>query len=336
MTGVSSSISAIADIGIWFAVFLVLEIIYMAVARRMGWTASHIPSAHGQHAPVVSGGIIFYFACIAGLSFIPASLPVIMIAISTSILAVVSLVDDLHPLGAVLRLNVQAICVAAPVGVLMMSATQPLPPSVATWGAAVATWLFIMGFLNIYNFMDGINGITPFYSLVVVLSLVRSGIGGTAIYPLVGAVAVFAIFNARRRALAFAGDAGAIVLGFTISMLLTFSPSWPSCVIFVSVYLTDAGLTIISRLLHRQNILKSHTTHLYQLLTYRLGIPPLLVSLIYALLQAAINAAYIMYVSSAGAAAPFVIISFVILSAAWVLLHGRLMSRKTISELYLS
>jgi UDP-N-acetylmuramyl pentapeptide phosphotransferase/UDP-N-acetylglucosamine-1-phosphate transferase len=80
---------------------------------------------------------------------------------------------------------------------------------------------------------------------------------------------IFAFFNARRQALCFAGDVGAIVLGFVmVYMLLSLLMQTANIVyifIFASVYL-EAAMTVIQRLLAGQNIFKPHRIHLFQLL----------------------------------------------------------------------
>lgn len=184
--------------------------------------------------------------------------------------------------------------------------------------------------------MDGINGITAFYSLVTLISLAFAGIDVTVILPLIGAVLAFAVFNARRRALAFAGDTGAIVLGTSIGCMLFISPLWPASLALVSVYVTDAVLTIVTRMMQGENILRPHTEHMYQLLTYRMGIPPLLVAVAYASLQLLINAGFLICSRLYAAGLPYTMITFAILGIIWIKFHGKLLTRKTINEIYAS
>ncbi len=311
----------------YFAIFLILEAAYIKISKKLRWTAGNACSG-----PAVSGGIILYLSVLIMLSCFPDNALTLSATISISCLTIISFIDDLHPLSAFLRLGIQTICILTPVAIGM---SQPaLIPVISHWGMASAVSLFLLGFINIYNFMDGINGITAFYSLVTLIFLAFAGIDVAILLPLIGAVSAFTLFNARRRALTFAGDTGAIILGVSIGCMLAISPLWPASLALVSVYITDSCLTIITRLMRGENIFKPHTEHIYQLLTYRLGIPALIVSSIYAALQLLINAGFLICSRLYTAGLPYTIITFAILGTLWIIFHNKLMTRKTINEIY--
>ena len=106
------------------------------------------------------------------------------------------------------------------------------------------------------------------------------------------AVLVFTFFNARRRALAFAGDVGSISLAFLLSwmlielMVFTHQAYW---LLLFAVYGIDASVTILIRLSQKKNIFKPHRQHLYQLLANEHGWPHLKVAAVFAAVQGAIN-----------------------------------------------
>jgi UDP-N-acetylmuramyl pentapeptide phosphotransferase/UDP-N-acetylglucosamine-1-phosphate transferase len=106
------------------------------------------------------------------------------------------------------------------------------------------------------------------------------------------AVLVFAFFNARRRALAFAGDVGSISLAFLLSwmmielMVFTHQAYW---LLLFAVYGIDTSVTILIRLSQKKNIFKPHRQHLYQLLANEHGWPHLKVAAVFAAVQGAIN-----------------------------------------------
>ncbi len=311
----------------YFAIFLILEAAYIKISKKFRWTAGNACSG-----PAVSGGIIFYLSVLIMLSCFPDNALTLSATISISCLTIISFIDDLHPLSAFLRLGIQTICILTPVAIGM---SQPaLIPVISHWSMASAVSLFLLGFINIYNFMDGINGITAFYSLVTLISLAFAGIDVATLLPLIGAVSAFTLFNARRRALTFAGDTGAIILGVSIGCMLAISPLWPASLALVSVYITDSCLTIITRLVRGENIFRPHTEHMYQLLTYHLGIPALIVSSIYAALQLLINAGFLICSRLYAAGLPYAIITFAILGIVWIIFHSKLMTRKTINEIY--
>ncbi len=212
-------------------------------------------------------------------------------------LAVVSYVDDLRDLPSWLRMAVQ---VAA---VLLVFLSFPL--QLELWKAMLVCIGFV-GVLNIYNFMDGVNGMLALYSLSVLLSLLYLNnfdgpfVDNDLLLTLLVADLVFAFFNCRRCALCFSGDVGSIVMGFAVLyLMLRYVLSLPqdgvsvSVLTLVVVYLADGGLTILKRFLAGKNVFKPHREHLYETLANDLKVPHLRISLIYAVLQLAINVGYI-------------------------------------------
>lgn len=150
--------------------------------------------------------------------------------------------------------------------------------------------------------MDGINGMTAFYSLVTVGTLwywqTQLPGGADYLFPCVFiALLIFSYVNARRQAICFAGDVGSISMGFivlyglvdSINRSHTYLP-----ILFLAVYGVDSVLTIMHRLYLRQNIFQAHRMHLFQLLVHQFGWPHLRVSALYALLQSGINGLVLM------------------------------------------
>lgn len=146
--------------------------------------------------------------------------------------------------------------------------------------------------------MDGINGITGLYTLVVLGSLlyVNSKIqlfidSSFVKYGMIASL-VFLFFNYRKKAKCFAGDVGSIAIAFWIIYLVlklilnTSSFIW---LLFLAVYGVDAVCTIIHRLYLKQNIFEAHRLHLYQVLSNEYKIQHRIVSLYYALVQAVIS-----------------------------------------------
>ena len=145
--------------------------------------------------------------------------------------------------------------------------------------------------------MDGINGITGGYSLVILLALayvnqkVVAFVEPEFIGMTVAAVLVFCLFNFRKRAQCFAGDVGSVSIAFILLFLIgklvvkTEDFSW---IVLLVVYGVDSVLTIVHRLMLHENIGLPHRKHLYQLMANELKIPHVVVSGTYMMVQAAV------------------------------------------------
>ena len=150
--------------------------------------------------------------------------------------------------------------------------------------------------------MDGINGITGGYSLVILVSLayvnaeVISFTEQNFIYRMICSVLVFDLFNFRKRAKCFASDVGSVSIAFVVLFLIgslilqTKDFSW---LVMLTVYGVDSVLTIIHRLLLHENIGLPHRKHLYQIMVNELRIPHVVVSLVYMIVQIVIIIGYL-------------------------------------------
>ena len=275
---------------------IALELFYLFIAKKF-----HIVDRPNErsshHRPVLLGaGIIFYLSMLFYSLTHGMAFPYFIIGLS--LLAIVSYVDDLHPLPSWLRLFTQLaavlICFWADIN------------SLEIWQLILFTIVFA-GILNIYNFMDGINGMLAAYSLVLVgtfgyLALFEHRfINLDFLTTLLIAILVFGFFNFRKKARCFSGDVGSICMGLISLFLLvryTNTGSVPgmnvSRLCFIIVFLADGLLTIAKRFLSGRNILEAHREHAYETMVNELHIPHLYVSGGYALLQLLINIGYLM------------------------------------------
>jgi UDP-N-acetylmuramyl pentapeptide phosphotransferase/UDP-N-acetylglucosamine-1-phosphate transferase len=166
--------------------------------------------------------------------------------------------------------------------------------SLLPWWLIPIAYIFFVGVLNAYNFMDGINGITGLYSLSILIALQYVNykiIPFTAPdfinYAMLACI-VFLFFNFRKRAKCFAGDVGSLGISFWIVtlllqlMLVSNSFIW---ILFLAVYGVDTICTILHRIYLKQNIFEAHRLHFYQILSNEKGISHLKVSSLYALIQ---------------------------------------------------
>ena len=139
--------------------------------------------------------------------------------------------------------------------------------------------------------MDGINGITGIYGLVTAISLyaVKQDI---ALLGLIAALMAFLFFNLRKKAKCFSGDVGAVSLAFIFSfyvLQISIESKNPIWILLLGVYGIDAAITIIFRLIRKENILRGHRSHFYQILANEKQMPHVTVALIYGLTQAIFN-----------------------------------------------
>jgi UDP-N-acetylmuramyl pentapeptide phosphotransferase/UDP-N-acetylglucosamine-1-phosphate transferase len=166
------------------------------------------------------------------------------------------------------------------------------------WWLIIVGYIFFVGVMNAYNFMDGINGITGLYSLAVLIPLqyvnykLLSFTPSDFINYAILACLVFLFFNFRKRAKCFAGDVGSMGISFwvvTVLLQLMIASRSFIWILFLSVYGVDTVCTILHRLYLKQNIFEAHRMHFYQILSNERGISHLKVSAGYALIQMIIN-----------------------------------------------
>lgn len=266
-------------------VFFAIMLFYFRVADH--YNIIDHPNERSSHSTITirGGGIIFLFAAIVAAVIHPNYwLPVLGILI----IGTISFLDDRLTLSNRIRLLFHLVAVTIMFFYLDIFDIDP-------WYGCIMLYIMVIGVINMYNFMDGINGITGAYSLVVLggLQFVNlkqmAFVSADMIWLPMLACAVFLYFNFRKKARCFAGDVGSVTIAFWIIMLLvqliTISHNW-AYILFLVVYGVDSAMTVAHRLLLKQNIFKAHRFHLYQVMVNEGGFSHLWVTLGYALLQA--------------------------------------------------
>jgi len=275
-----------------FTVLLAFEYAYYLLAKRLRIVdRPHHQSSH-RGVVVRGGGIVFYVAyllwsIVNGFSWYGG-------LIGLTILVIISFIDDIHDVSPKIRLICQFIAIVLMFYHSGLIRTNP--------HVILILSIACVGTVNIFNFMDGINGMTGGYSLVVALALLyvdRNLIhfcDSSLLVFMILSLVVFNLFNFRRQAKCFAGDVGALAIGFILVYLVLRlclrgqSMSW---IAMLSVYLVDGGMTILHRILLRENLIKPHKKHAYQIMANELKMPHLVVSGIYMGLQTVCCAVYI-------------------------------------------
>jgi len=221
--------------------------------------------------------------------------------IGLTLITTISFADDVKPQSGQLRLTIQFLAMFL---MFFQLGLFHMP-----WYFMLVALIFCTGVLNAYNFMDGINGMTGGYSTVVIGSLWYINtfevafVDNNMIFLVLIALSIFNIFNFRVTAKCFSGDVGSISIAFVIVFLLgllIFKSKDISWIILLGLYGVDAILTIIHRIMFKENILMPHRKHLYQIRTNELKIPHLVVSGGYCVVQALIVVGFIVTESRYG------------------------------------
>ena len=275
-----------------FVLLFLAELFYFRIADKFNIIDK--PNERSSHTRITlrGGGIVFYIGALA--YFLSNHFEYPWFILGLTLIAFISFADDIHPISQKVRLAFHF----TGMGLLFYQIGLFGSP----WWYIILALIVCTGIMNAYNFMDGINGITGGYSLVVLLALayinyfVISFVDPIFIYVMLLAVLVFNFFNFRKRAKCFAGDVGSVSMAFILLFLigkLILTTNDFSYIILLVVYGVDSVLTIIHRLILHENIGLPHRKHMYQLMANELQIPHVAVSAMYMLTQAVIVAGYI-------------------------------------------
>ena len=267
-------------------VLVIIMLTYLKIAKRFEIVDK--PNHRSSHEIVTirGGGIVFPISVFMYFIYSGFEYPLFVLAVF--IISAISFTDDIKPLNTSTRLVVQLIAV-------FLVIFQLFPQLPLIYSPIV---LFILlGGVNAYNFMDGINGITASYSLVLLSTFffINQSIlfvdSDLIIFALISVI-VFLFFNFRAKALCFSGDVGslsiALLILFLLFKLILFTAQ-PLYALFLIIYGIDSGYTLISRKFKGENIFQPHRTHLYQQLVHLKGYSHLYVSFLFSFFQLGIN-----------------------------------------------
>lgn len=295
--------------------FIVIELVYFKIADKFNIIDK--PNSRSSHTAITlrGGGIIFPIAVLAAfiLGYISVYFTTAIVLVS-----IVSFVDDIYPLPTLPRFSTHFLAVCLLFYDLNLF-SQPL------WLLPIL-FVVLIGWINAFNFMDGINGITVLYALVSVITFayLYQGQDLFQLLLIMGiACVVFGYFNVRKKAKTFAGDVGsismALFLGYFMIKLIIENEQI-GYLMFFSVYGIDAVVTILYRLKNKENIFKPHRSHLYQYLANELKWSHIKVSSLYALIQLAINGVAILLINK-GYMTPltFLVIGGMLMGIYWVI-----------------
>ncbi len=271
---------------VWLLLAFVLIRIYFRLAVR--FSIIDKPNERSSHVvPIIRGGGIIIPISVL-FWYITSGFHDSYFVMGLLLVSSVSFIDDIRNLPSGLRVIVHLISVSC---LLLDLDLLSLP-----WYYLIPVYILMIGWVNAFNFMDGINGISSLYAGVCVFTIagIEYLLGGYS-FRLFGlvliALGIFTFYNLRKRARCFAGDVGSVALAFTIAFLIIplLQLNW-AYLGLVLVYGIDTSLTIFHRLLKGEKITEAHRSHNYQYLANEMQLGHIKTSILYAAIQVLVNA----------------------------------------------
>ncbi|MBC7425389.1 MAG: hypothetical protein H7321_02540 [Bacteroidia bacterium] len=286
--------------GICLIGMVIFTIAYLKIAKAL--KIHDHPVSRSSHTVVtITGfglflpmGLLIYTVC-----YSYNTLPVLFV-VGFLMMVTISFIDDIIFIKHAIRFVFQIF------SLILMASVLPFENGFAdTLPVVIAVVIFSIGVLNAFNFMDGVNGMLGLNSLVIFLSLWWLNENsfdkeGAHIYytdsvflvTCIIGLCMFLFLNFRKKALVFAGDIGSIGIAFIICYMmfsLILKTGNYSYLLLFSVLGVDAGLTVIYKLILRENIFVPHRDFLFKKLAHVAKAPHIRISFIYAMIQLVIN-----------------------------------------------
>jgi UDP-N-acetylmuramyl pentapeptide phosphotransferase/UDP-N-acetylglucosamine-1-phosphate transferase len=232
--------------------------------------SSHIAPTPRGGGIAMTGSVLLAWIALGHAGLVGSS--VISIVIGTTLLAVVSWIDDLRGLSPGVRLVAQGVAVT--IGILAL----PVHSGLSAWSGP-ALYFSVIGliwiwWINLFNFMDGIDGLAVSEAAAICAGLLLFTIVGDGADPtaallaagIVGAAVGFLVWN-WSPARIFLGDVGSVPLGYLSGFLLldlAVRGRWKIALILPLYFLADATITLFRRLLRGERVWEPHRQHFYQ------------------------------------------------------------------------
>ncbi len=312
--------------------YVVTKFSIMFSLRRGVLDVPNLRSSHSQPVPRLGGiGILAAFIiCIAvfwlismlGWSGYPApTRNVFFILLAGTGMAATGLYDDFYGMRPSTKLFLQV----AFAGMVVLLGIHFENVTFLHWGpfplglvAFPLTILWLAAFANVFNFMDGINGLAAVtgavYSGFLFVIARQQGTPEFVVPAVIVAGSCIGFLSLNfPRARTFMGDTGSLFLGMVLALFVArFAQKSPNpaslmglCLVY-SVYLWDSGLTLVRRLCHGENIFQAHSNHLYQRLA-QLGLSHVRITGLYFLLHILMGFLGFFYVSCAPELRPLIL-----------------------------
>jgi UDP-N-acetylmuramyl pentapeptide phosphotransferase/UDP-N-acetylglucosamine-1-phosphate transferase len=243
----------------------------VALAKPNARSSHFVPTPQGGGIAVVAATLVAAGTAFEIFSFNALTTPIPAIMIAVAAMACLGAADDIRPLTVGLRLLLQTAVIA---GVLYAMPVQlHVIPAMPLWIERCLLLIGALWFVNLVNFMDGIDWMTVAEVIPLTATLSIIGFAGKLpVYATVlslalgGATAGFSYFN-RPVARIFLGDVGSLPIGLILGILLLFvaGNGHPVAALIMPLYyLADATVTLLRRVLRGERITQAHRTHFYQ------------------------------------------------------------------------
>jgi UDP-N-acetylmuramyl pentapeptide phosphotransferase/UDP-N-acetylglucosamine-1-phosphate transferase len=241
-----------------------------ALARPNARSSHHIPTPQGAGIAVIAATLAVAVAIMAWGGAFHFIIPAAVFG-ATLFIAIVGFADDVKSIPVLSRLLLQA----AAVGTIVLTAPEELRivPICPFWIERGLVLLAGLWFVNLVNFMDGLDWITvaevvPITAAMVVLGSLGEFQASPTIVAaaLGGAMLGFAPFN-RPVAKVFLGDVGSLPIGLLLGwclLQLAYHQQFATALLLPLYYLLDATATLLRRLARREPFWEAHRSHFYQ------------------------------------------------------------------------
>jgi UDP-N-acetylmuramyl pentapeptide phosphotransferase/UDP-N-acetylglucosamine-1-phosphate transferase len=242
-----------------------------ALARPNTRSSHRKPTPQGGGIAVIAALIVTIAVTVLALHPFADRVQLALVFASALLLAVLGALDDIKPMGVAPRLILQA----AAVGLMLaaLPAALRVMPFMPWWTERTLLFIAVLWFVNLVNFMDGIDWITAAETVPVTTALTLFAFFGAlpgdaalVALALCGAMVGFAPFN-RPVARVFLGDVGSLPIGLLLAWLLILLAGHghiAAALLLPLYYLADATITLLLRLTKGQSVLKAHRGHFYQ------------------------------------------------------------------------
>jgi UDP-N-acetylmuramyl pentapeptide phosphotransferase/UDP-N-acetylglucosamine-1-phosphate transferase len=267
--GAVVAIAALCSMGlIWFSL---PWLAHHAIARPNARSSHRQPTPQGGGFAVVAVTLAIVWAAILLLPAQNQTWQFLALTAATGLLGVVGAIDDMRQLSAPARLAFQSIAVA--IVIVALPSKLQILPHFPWWIERLCLFVGGLWFVNLVNFMDGIDWMTVAEVVPVTAAIVLLGLcGAIELLPslvaaaLLGAILGFAPFN-KPVARLFLGDVGSLPIGLVLGWLLLQLAArgyLVAALILPLYYLVDATITLTRRVAKGERFWEAHRTHFYQ------------------------------------------------------------------------
>jgi UDP-N-acetylmuramyl pentapeptide phosphotransferase/UDP-N-acetylglucosamine-1-phosphate transferase len=262
------AMASVVSAGITWAIRPLL--LQYTLAKPNARSSHRVPTPQGAGVAVIAATLLVAGLVLAYAVPAPANFPV-AIAAATLFIAIVGFADDIRSIPVLPRLLLQALAV----GAILFAAPGDarVVPACPLWIERSLLLLAGLWFVNLVNFMDGLDWMTVAEVVPITAAMIMLGaldelpVAATIVAAaLCGAMLGFAPFN-RPVAKIFLGDVGSLPIGLLLGwclLQLAYRQQFAATLLLPLYYLADATVTLLLRLARREPFWAAHRSHFYQ------------------------------------------------------------------------